>query len=392
MKNLNMKCTNAVLVSLLFLLAGCEENKQSTDDFITVDVTASYPQKELILQDFMDVEYIPLETNDEFVCGNYVRAVGRNHVIMTNRDNDGDIFVFDRSGKAVRKINRQGQGGEEYTISAKIVLDEENNEMLVNDIYAKKILVYDLEGNFKRKLKTSDDFLFFDMYDFDKEHLICHDCFNDNNSLAFHTGQSFMLLSKQDGSITKEIQIPYEEKKSIVIRTPKDEKTGMYSVFKPSSFYPIVPYFDDYVLDEISSDTIYSYSSDQTMKPLIVRTPPVCSMAPERFLLLSLLTHRYYFMEIIEKKRLFPFSDIVYDKQEKAIFSYKVYNSDYTNDEEAFLKSIPLNGEIPSCQYLEAHKLVEDYEAGRLKGRLKEIASKLDPEDNPVIMLIKHKK
>ena len=96
--------------------------------------------------------------------------------------------------------------------------------------------------------------------------------------------------------------------------------------------------------------------------------------------------------EIIEKKRLFPFSNIVYDRQEKALFSYKVYNSDYTNDKEAFLKSTPLNGEIPSCQYLEAWELVQNYEGGRLKGKLKEVAAKLDSEDNPVIMLIKHKK
>ena len=381
-----------IILLIIVICGGCKRSGIHKDNFITVDVTASYPQKKLVLQDFMDVVYIPLETNNEFVCGNYVRAVGRNHVIMTNHDNDGNIYIFDRSGKALRKINRKGQGGEEYNILSRVVLDENNNELFVNDMYAKKILVYDLEGNFKRKLSTSEDFLFFDMYDFDQEHLICHDSFNDNNSLAFHTGQSFMLISKLDGSISKEIQIPYEEKKSIVMRTPKDEKTGMYSVFMPSSVFPIVPYFDDYVLDEISADTIYKYSSDHTMKPLIARTPPICSMAPERFLLLSLLTDRYYFMEIIEKKRLFPFSNIVYDRQEKALFSYKVYNSDYTDEEEAFLKSVPLNREIPSCQYLEAYKLVEDYEGGRLKGRLKEIASKLGEEDNPVIMLIKHKK
>ena len=387
-----MKSVYSILFILLLFMAGCEGNKQSADDFITVDVTAKYPYKKLILQDFMDVEYIPLETNDEFVCGNFVRAVGRNHVVVTNRSNDGNIYVFDRKGRALRKINRKGQGGEEYNGLSSIVLDEDNNELFINDSYSNKIQVYDLKGNFKRKLSTNKDFLFVDMYNFDEEHLICHDSFNDNSTVAFHAGQSFMLISKLDGSISKEIQIPYEEKKSIVIKTPKDEKTGMYSVFMPSSVFPIVPYFDDYVLDEISADTIYSYSSNNTMKPLIVRTPPICSMAPERFLLLSLLTDRYYFMEIIEKKRLFPFSNIVYDRQEKALFSYKVYNSDYTDEEEAFLKSVPLNREIPSCQYLEAYKLVEDYEGGRLKGKLKEVAAKLDSEDNPVIMLIKHKK
>ena len=51
-----MKQTNTILaIILLVVLAGCGENKQSTDDLITVDVSKSYPKKELILQDFMDV-------------------------------------------------------------------------------------------------------------------------------------------------------------------------------------------------------------------------------------------------------------------------------------------------------------------------------------------------
>ena len=386
-----MKSVYSILFILLLLMAGCEGNKQSADDFITVDVTAKYPYKKLILQDFMDVEYIPLETNDEFLCGNFVRAVGRNHVIVTNRSNDGNIYVFDRKGRALRKINRKGQGGEEYNGLSSIVLDEDNNELFINDSYSNKIQVYDLKGNFKRKLSTNKDFLFVDMYNFDEEHLICHDSFNDNSTVAFHAGQSFMLISKLDGSISKEIQIPYEEKKSIVIKTPKDEKTGLYHAFMPSTVHPIVPYFADYALNEISADTIYCFS-DHMMKPLVVRTPSVCSMTPERFLLLSLLTDRYYFMEAITKEIEFSPTDLVYDKQEKALFRYKVYNSDYTNDKEAFLKSTPLNGEIPSCQYLEAWELVQNYEGGRLKGKLKEVAAKLDSEDNPVIMLIKHKK
>ena len=35
-------------------MAGCRGGTQSTDDIITVDVTASYPKKELVLQDFVD--------------------------------------------------------------------------------------------------------------------------------------------------------------------------------------------------------------------------------------------------------------------------------------------------------------------------------------------------
>lgn len=63
-----MKGINTILAGILLIaLAGCGENKQSNDDLIVVDVSKSYPKKELILQDLMDVEYIPLETTDEFL-------------------------------------------------------------------------------------------------------------------------------------------------------------------------------------------------------------------------------------------------------------------------------------------------------------------------------------
>ncbi|MDR1200737.1 MAG: 6-bladed beta-propeller, partial [Tannerellaceae bacterium] len=63
-----MKRINTILaIILLVVLAGCGGNKQSNGDLIIVDVSKSYPEKELILQDFMDVEYIALETTDEFL-------------------------------------------------------------------------------------------------------------------------------------------------------------------------------------------------------------------------------------------------------------------------------------------------------------------------------------
>ena len=44
-------------------LVGCEKSVINEDGVIVVDVTAKYPKKNLVLQDFMDVEYIPLETS-----------------------------------------------------------------------------------------------------------------------------------------------------------------------------------------------------------------------------------------------------------------------------------------------------------------------------------------
>ena len=122
-------------------------------------------------------------------------------------------------------------------------------------------------------------------------------------------------------------------------------------------------------------------------------------MEPEVFLSLSFFFDRYFFMETVTKafdfktKSGFPTVPVMYDKQEKTFFGYTVYNGDYTTKKEIFLNRLRTgNHEIDSWQALESFQLVEDYKAGILKGKLKEIAATLDEEDNPVIMLIKHKK
>ncbi len=391
-----MKTANAIMAITLLIMAGCRGNKSGnqTDALITVDVTANYPKKELILQDFMDVEYIALETNNDFLCQGLIQDVGKEFIIAINRNGDGNIFIFDRNGKALKIINRNGKGGEEYTGILGINLDEEKGEIFVNNYSARRIVVYDLDGNFKRTFRHKEGMMYGEIYNFDRENLICHDVRNENSGIIMsivNAGQSFLIISKQDGSITREMHIPFEEKKTKVVKY-KDETSGMAYSYSPQGDYPVVPYSDNWILVELSADTMYHYSKDDQMVPFIARTPSIQSMNPEVFLFLSMVTDRYYIMSTATKEITFSGEDLLYDKKEKAIFRYIVYNGDYSDKEKAYLKSKPINKDIPSWQYLEADQLVEDYEKGRLKGRLKEIAATLDEESNPVIMLIKHKK
>jgi hypothetical protein len=253
--------------------------------------------------------------------------------------------------------------------------------------------VYDLDGKFKRSFSHKDSASYFDIYNFDRGNLICHDGHFDNGGTV--NRQSFMVVSKQDGSITGEIQIPFE-KKILSVLIVKDEATKMVYSAGPS-YNPITPSFNSWILVEPSSDTIYSYSPDHTMTPLIARTPSVRSMDPEVFLFPGIFTDRYYFMQTAKKvydfgaREGFPVSDLMYDRQEKTLFKYTVYNDDYS-DRPVWMMMQPINNEIATCHRIDAYRLVDAYEKGKLKGRLKEIAATLDEESNPVIMLIKHKK
>ena len=387
-----MKRRTAIGVVVLSVLAGigivgCQQSEIS-ESLVTIDVKADYPEKELTLQDFMEVEYIPLETNDEFITQGSVKAIGRDYLVVTNRINDGNIYMFDRkTGKGVRKINRMGQGAEEYAFINGIVLDEDNGEMFVNSASMKKIFVYDLQGNFKRSFNHAEGADYLEVYDYDKDNLICYDM-----SLYYKDGEKrenkfyHALISKQDGSVTRGIPIPFD-----IVKAPFVQKGDMVAV---SAVRSITPYRENWLLVETSSDTVYRYTSAKgKLTPFLVKKS---TTEPEVMLSMGVVTDRYYFMQAIEKVfnfekgRGFPSSDLMYDKQEAAVFKPVVFNAD--NDKRVELVMHPEGGEIASFQSLSADQLVEGYQNNELKGRLKEIAGRLNEESNPVILLVKHKK
>ena len=387
-----MKRINSYWTIILLMIAGCGGGKQSKETIVTVDVTANYPKKELILQDFMKVEYIPLETSRDFLCQGIVKAISKDVIIVMNRVRDGDIFIFDRNGKGLRKINRMGKGGEEYTDVSDIILDENNNEMFITDFSAKKIMVYDLYGKFIRSFQQyREDVNYRSINNFDSESLIC---FVDYYSDSKKDVPSFIIISKQDGSIIKDIQISFEQKKSTSIIQIEDRSIHVMVILH----FPLKSYNDSWILAEPSSDTLFRYLPDHSMIPFMVRKPPIQSMNPEVFLSPGMLTERYYFMKTEKKEFDFatgkglPKKYLMYDRQEKTIYEYTVYNDDYSDKITVDVFQSTVNNEIAFCQKLEADELVEAYEKGQLKGKLKEIAENLKEEDNPVIMLVKHKK
>jgi len=387
-----MKRANTILAIILSaIMAGCGgRSKQSTDDFVTIDVTKSYPQKELILQDFMDAEYIALDDADEFVTQGLVQAIGKELILVTNQFNDGDIFLFDRNGKGVRKINRRGGGSEEYLSISNIILDEDSGELFIADNTARKIMVYDLLGKFKRTIHYREGSSYGNIYSFNRENLICRDIWFEIQS---QTTIPFCIISKQDESIT-DISISYNEKKTTYLSQVSDRSVNIMRM----SYSPVIPYDDSWILVEPSSDTIFRFFPDNSMIPFLIRTPSIQSMDPEVFLFPGILTDRYLFMKTERKEynfstgQGFPKKHLMYDRQDEAILEYTVFNDDYSNKTIVDMTQKTVNSEIAFLQRIEAYELVESYGKSQLKGRLKEIAAELNEESNPVIMLVKYRK
>ena len=167
--------------------------------------------------------------------------------------------------------------------------------------------------NFKRSFqhKKGGGTLFYnDIFNYDKNNLICYDQYNEE--------VPFVLISKQDGSITKEIKIPYK-KKILFLQQSRDEES--FYIKTPGPYRRIITYKGNWILSEPSSDTIYTLLPDYSLRPVLVRTPAIQSMDPGVFLILRFFSDRYCFMETI--KNVFDF-----DKQKGFPKTFFMYDSD----------------------------------------------------------------
>ena len=383
--------TFTTLILLTTLLSCGERNNQPTGDIITINVTARFPHKELIVQDFMNVEYIILEDADDFLTQGGVLDIGNEIILVRNNIPDGNIYVFDRNGKGLRVINRMGQGGEEYIRIHMALLDEENRQIFVADF--RRVLVYDFYGNFIRSFPIEN---LRRLRRFDSEHLIGIETSVEINEHSTES-QPFVLISKKDGSIVNDIRIGLEQGiNPTVTGTLGDGR--MFSLYLPGNVNPFVPSRYGWILSELASDTIFRLLPDFTKEPFIVRRPAVHSMNSEIFLLPKLITERYYFFHTFHRdfQSSRNFTHLMYDTQENTVFRYTLYNGDFYPKRAISLSSFSAveididSGRIAFIHNIEAYQLVEAYENGELRGRLKEIASKLHEDSNPVIMLVKH--
>ena len=272
-------------------------------------------------------------------------------------------------------------------------MDEENDEMFMNNIVTKQISVYDLYGNFVRRFSRSED-TYYSLQNFDQAHLIGR-----KKSLQIDEksteSQPFAIISKKDGSLVHDIRIRFEKGINTTATPAGGEVMIFVDLFDNTN--TIIPFRDNWIFVEFSSDTIFRFSSDFSITPFMARTPSVHSTNPEIIFLPILFTDRYFFLETFKKEvertpGFFRKTKLMYDRQERTTYNYTVINDDYSTKKTLDFMTFNSNKTIAFWQTLEAHELIELNQKGELKGKLKEIAATLDEDDNPVIMLVKHKK
>jgi hypothetical protein len=367
--------------------AGC--NKDASNDLIVFDVTANYPVKTLDLEDLAEIEYLTLEINDDFLF-KYYDSMTDNYIICTGSD---EIIFFDRStGKAVSKVSRRGNGPGEYNFFSNYVYDERKDELFLLDQC--EIKVYGKDGTFKRKFPFVKNLYYpYKLFDYDEDNLLFYGFPSrifvypeeKNNSLK---DTSFMLVSKYDG-FDEVLPIPFEERIPIVF---SQNSAGTLAVV-----YPVVRNGNDFMLTDYSSDTVFRFTPDRQLIPVLVREPPVQKQKIKTFLHSWLETKPYLFfstqqLDIDWKTLKFPSAKgYLMEKKSGQFYQTNIQIRDYNGYELILGPSVIYRTPSPQTGLIvwKAWELKEANRDNKLSGKLKEVTDHLSEDDEWVFMFLK---
>ena len=383
-----------ILYSAAFMLAllatGCGDANQKPSALPQIDVRTNYPEKEICLQDVAEVSYIALDSQDGILFRGNVNDFSDKGIVIMDSQNNRLIF-FDKQGKFQHVIQRQGQGPEEYSMMLDALVDWDKEDVFVFDS-GSRIVVYSLDGTFKRKLPLNANLVQHDAYIWSDSQLVACRYGNWDKDEKLVPYQPIVLLSKEDGkmdslSYRKEHSFPTyigAKEMNIRIHWPSLDKLN-----------------GDVYVNDLSADTIYRWDArTQALQPVMTRTPSVTLDDLDGYFMdLKGVSSQYYFLHFLARQASMDSHFVMVDeKSRNAVYDRKegkVYHPKFTNKDYPSMEKIHLNfcEEENACAIvqLEAFKLIEALEAGELGGELKTIAESLKEEDNPVLMVVKFK-
>ena len=385
-----MKKTMLMAMVLLACLGALAQNKTGKN-VPEVDVTQAKRFAPLKVSEKATVEFIPLETNADFLLDRVAGAlinVTENYIVTVNIT-EGKLFVFSRQGKALHTFCRKGQGPEEFVYPIAVRVDEKSKEIFVLDY--KKVQVYSLTGKYKRSLNIPENVKIGSMFNYDDKHLICYDNHNLDRQGEKVTEQPFFLFSKKDGKITRiPLTIQNRIGQSMYI-----EREGKKMVVTMNNIAPMVKNGDEVVLSDMGSDVVYLYKKGK-VTPLLKRNPGTMDFNPRSAMGVVMKLGDIVWLREVKKEVKGPRPDInmlTYDVATGEVNNLVLWDDvNFTNPYSVQSRNerqeLPYNCTAANFQPDYLKKLNEQ---GGLTGRLKELAEEMLEDDNPLLILYKLK-
>src|SRR5690554_3194966 len=122
--SISMWC--CLLLFLVCVFTRCEQkiqNVQKSIPVLTIDPTQA--SESINLSSLVDsVHYIKLETSPESIMGRITQMIIKQKYIYVADVQQDMVFVFDKKGRFVSRLEKQGRGEGEYVGLGSILVDE----------------------------------------------------------------------------------------------------------------------------------------------------------------------------------------------------------------------------------------------------------------------------
>ena len=393
-----MKLFRKIIIILLIITSCQNSNPKAENPIIKFDLKKLPKITNVKLSDlgFVDIEYIPLETNETCMIS-YIMDIkfGKGFFLVQSFNK---IIRFQDDGLFTTKIGTEGRGPNEFTHIHDFDIDKKNQNIYLVSAWQKRFFVYSDHGEFIRtfqcpqsntSFKTSEDGIL---------------CYNIN---SFANVESSYNLIDNNGRIIKSFPNKYPWK--LV-------QSGTAIFDHENIFYR----FNNRLLKkEIYSDTVYLFDNMNFKPYLVIEQGEKLLTTKAR----SDFNSEYLFENFITQNNLFEFGDYIFYEFG---YGYKIGHKNFyygfigskkegfqtliseengiTNDLDGgpniWPKTIKdgktIIGWIDAIQ-LKTHIASEAFKNSKpnypeKKKELEKLANSLKETDNPVLMLVRLKK
>ena len=259
-KNNSGKINNSVAVELDNSDCSSVEEVIESITPVTIQLSGSRNYEHTLkFTDMVDkVEYIPLETTEDCLLGDFVELISitENFIFMTSY---GILFQFDRQGKFIRQINKHGQGpGECYAIS--VGLDEKRRLIYILGIRTLSVSVFDFDGKYLKTMKNP----------IEDESGIHSPSFMgcDSKGNILYTFQNYGSMKYKYVAVNSEFEILY--KCPNYVKYDLKERIFQFGLIN----YSIYEYNDRSYYSYVYNDTVFRINDDYSCSPAWINRIP----------------------------------------------------------------------------------------------------------------------
>ena len=213
----------------------------------------------------------------------------------------------------------------------------------------------------------------------------------DETSLVLYDSDSFLRISKADGSELERINVSSGEKVQLYLI--KQNERGVSVIANVQN--TIVKYQDGLLLSDFSTDTVFYYNKERELLPVLLKEPGIHTLEPTIYANAFIEAGEYWFYRKIivkEENGKLPSVYLMQNKEDGSIYEQKIMMDEFKGKQVRIAPEILTSSSRCGVIELDLLELEEAYDRNLLSGKLKEFMEKVDREnDNTIYALLTFK-